>query len=146
MPGKTTANNKTKPEKTSVREYIASVENQGRREDAQVILKMMRDITGMKPVMWGATLVGFGKYHYRYESGREGDAFLVGFAPRKANMVVYIMPGFSDYGGLLKRLGKYKTGSSCLYLGRLSNIDLEVLAELITASFEHMQKKYKTAK
>ncbi len=136
------ANNKTQPHDADVDEYLAGIENAGRREDAYLLLEMMREITGEPARMWGPTMIGFGQYHYVYESGREGDSFLVGFAPRKANMVVYIMPGFSDYQGLLDKLGKYKTGSSCLYLGRLDKVDNKVLQTLITRSVKHMRKKY----
>ena len=142
MPRRTQANNKTRPTGKDVAAFIAGVPNQGRREDAQILLELMARVTGEAPHMFGPTIVGFGTYHYVYESGREGDSFLVGFAPRKANMVVYIMPGFSQYAGLLARLGKHKTGSSCLYLGRLNGIDMTVLEELIKHSVQHMRKKY----
>ncbi|MEQ8690331.1 MAG: DUF1801 domain-containing protein [Pseudomonadales bacterium] len=141
MPGNNAADNKTRPTRVSVRKYIADLTHAGRREDAQILLDMMSEVTGEQPVMWGS-LIGFGRYHYRYDSGREGDAFLTGFAPRKANMVVYVMPGFSDYGALLARLGKHKTGASCLYLGRLTHVDLKVLRQLISASVKHMRTKY----
>lgn len=142
MPGNSAADNKTQPTGVSAREYIAGLTHAGRREDAQILLDMMSEVTGEQPVMWGNSIIGFGRYHYQYESGREGDAFLTGFAPRKANMVVYVMPGFSDYGALLARLGKHKTGASCLYLGRLTHVDLKVLRQLISASVKHMRTKY----
>ena len=123
-------------------EYLANITPAGRKEDAQILLPMMQSITGEPPVLWGPSIVGFGSYHYRYESGHEGDSPLTGFAARKANMVVYIMPGFDDYPGLLKNLGKHKLGASCLYLGRLSNVDLDVLQTLIQASVSYMRKKY----
>lgn len=136
------ANNKTQPHAGDVEAYLASIEHAGRREDAHIVLEMMREVTGEPAVMWGSSIVGFGSYHYVYDSGREGDHMLVGFAPRKANLVVYIMPGFKEYEGLLSKLGKHKTGSSCLYLGRLSGIDLKVLRRLIERSVQHMRKKY----
>ena len=136
------ANNKTQPHDADVHEYLATIDHAGRREDATELLTLMQEITGESPKMWGASIIGFGKYHYKYASGREGDHCLTGFAPRKANMVVYIMPGFSKYQTLLDKLGKYKTGSSCLYLGRLQNVDIGVLRKLIERSVKDMRKKY----
>ena len=121
--------------------FIANVENNGRREDALVLLKMMTEATGEHPKVANSA-IGFGAYHYRYESGREGDSVLVGFAPRKANMVVYIMPGFGDYTDVLDKLGKFKTGSSCLYLGRLKSVDLDALRELVVRSVATMRERY----
>ena len=143
MPRRTQANNKTQPTTAAVEDYIASIEHEGRREDAWVLLDMLAEVSGEAPRMWGPSIIGFGQYHYVYESGREGDSFLVGFAPRKANMVVYVMPGFGEYQKLLDKLGKYKTGSSCLYLGRLDKVDLKVLRTLVDKSVKHMRKKYK---
>ena len=125
-----------------VKKYIDAVENLGRREDALVLAKLMQEITGEPAKSYGSC-VGYGNYHYRYESGREGDAPLVTFAARKANMVVFIMPGFSDYRDLLSKLGKHRTGSSCLYLGRLKSIDLDVLGQLVKESVIHIRRKYK---
>ena len=142
MPRRSQANNKTQPHSGSVQDYIAGLEHPGRREDAQVLLQMMGEVTGEPARMWGSSIIGFGQYHYVYDSGREGDHMLVGFAPRKANMVVYVMPGFKDYQKLLEKLGKHKTGSSCLYLGRLSGVDLKVLRQIIDRSVKHMRKKY----
>ena len=142
MPRKTQANNKTQPHDASVEKYIDSIEHQGRAEDARLLLEMMSEVTGEPARMWGSSIIGFGEYHYQYESGREGDHMLTGFAPRKANMVVYIMPGFKPYQKLLDKLGKYKTGASCLYLGRLSGIDTKVLSQIIDRSVQDMKKKY----
>ena len=127
--------------KLSVKQFIDNVPHPGRREDARLLTKLMRDATGEQPKNWG-TSIGFGRYHYRYESGHEGDAPLVAFAPRKANMVVYIMPGFSGFGDLLAQLGKHRKGQSCLYLGRLASIDLSILNRLVGESVELMRKKY----
>ena len=96
----------------------------------------------MKPAMWGGSIIGFGSYHYKYDSGREGDWFVTGFAPRKQNTVLYIMPGFANYQELLGSLGKYKTGKSCLYLNTLADVDLAVLAELVRRSVLEMQQRY----
>ena len=134
---------KTQPHDGDVVTYLESIEHAGRREDAFVLLDLLAEITGEPARMWGPSIVGFGQYHYVYESGREGDHFLTGFAPRKANMVVYVMPGFSAYGDLLDTLGKYKTGSSCLYLGRLANVDVKVLRRLVDKSVKDMRKRYK---
>ena len=103
---------------------------------------MMRRATGKRAKMWGSSIVGYGSYHYKYESGREGDWCLVAFSPRKQNLVVYIMPGFESFPTLLKKLGKYKTGKSCLYLNKLADVDQEVLQELIIESVEVMRKRY----
>jgi len=142
MPRTTQANNKTQPHDGDVVAYLNSIEYAGRREDAFVLLDLMREVTGEQARMWGGSIVGFGQYHYVYDSGREGDHMITGFAPRKANMVVYVMPGFSQYGALLDKLGKYKTGSSCLYLGRLSNVDIKVLTKLVDKSVKDMRRKY----
>lgn len=142
MPRKTQANNKTQPHDADVQAYLHSIAHAGRREDAFVLLELMHEVTGEPARMWGDSIVGFGQYHYVYDSGREGDHMITGFAPRKANMVVYVMPGFSQYGNLLDKLGKYKTGSSCLYLGRLGNVDVKVLRQLVEKSVQDMRRKY----
>lgn len=136
------AQNKTRKNHGSVRDFLAQVEDPGRRADAERVLGMMRDVTGDEPAMWGASLVGFGSYHYRYASGREGEWFLCGFSPRKRNITLYIMPGFSAYDGLMGRLGKHKTGKSCLYINKLADVDEGVLRELVEASVAHMRAKY----
>ena len=92
--------------------------------------------------MWGSSIVGFGSYHYRYASGREGDWPVAGFSPRKQNLVIYIMPGFSDYGDLLGKLGKYRTGKSCLYVNKLDDVDLELLEQLVRESVAEMKRRY----
>lgn len=132
------AENKTQPTDADVDEFIASVEHPTRRSDAETLLAMMRDVTGEEPVMWGPSIVGFGEYHYAYESGREGDWFLAGFSPRKSNLVVYIMSGFPRHAELMAQLGKHRTGSSCLYINKLADVDLDVLRELVRRSVEHV--------
>lgn len=127
--------------KLSVEQYLNQVPNPGRREDARVLVKLMQEASGEEPVNHGIC-IGFGNYHYRYDSGVEGDSPLVAFKPQKAKMVIYIMPGFSKYGDLLSKLGNHSTGKSCLYLGRLNKIDLNVLGELIRKSVEEMRSKY----
>ena len=130
--------------KAGVTAFLNSVENETRREDARVVCALMEKITGEAPTMFGTNMIGFGSYHYKYASGREGDWFLTGLSPRKQNLVVYIMPGFSHFDDLVARLGKHKTGKSCLYLNRLVDIDMDVLSDLIRLSVTHMKEKYNT--
>lgn len=136
------AQNKTQKTEADVRSFLETVDHEKRREDAFRILEMMADITGLEAKMWGSSIVGFGDYHYKYDSGREGDFFKVGFSPRKARMTLYIMAGFDRYGELMGKLGKYKTGRSCLYVNKLEDVDEEVLKELIAHSYEYMTRKY----
>ncbi|MEZ4470386.1 MAG: DUF1801 domain-containing protein [bacterium] len=136
------AENKTQPTDASVDAFIDALPDARKQADARWLLAQMSALSGEPAVMWGPTLVGFGRYHYRYESGREGDFFRIGFSPRKASLVVYIMPGFDAYDGLLARLGRHKTGSSCLYITRLDAIDREVLTSLIAASLAAMDARY----
>lgn len=125
-----------------VNDFLNAVDNVSRREDAKAVCALMEKITGEVPIMFGSSMIGFGNYHYKYASGREGDWFLTGLSPRKQHLVVYITPGFSHYDGLMARLGKHKTGKSCLYLNRLTDIDTNVLSELIRDSVAHMKEKY----
>lgn len=134
--------NKTRETPASVADFLDGVAHPVRQADARVVAAMMEEISGEPARMWGSSLVGYGQYHYRYDSGREGDMFRVGFSPRKANLVLYIVPGFGHYDALMARLGKHKTGRSCLYVNKLADIDLEVLRELIVASVAHMADKY----
>jgi uncharacterized protein DUF1801 len=123
------------PTSADVGAFLKAVPNEHRRADAHALLELMRSVTGEPPVMWGASIVGFGSYRYRYESGRTGDAPLAGFSPRKANLVVYLVGGFEDrYPKLLEQLGPHKTGKACLYLKRLGDVDLGVLRQLIERS------------
>lgn len=126
----------------SVDAFIESVAHDGRREDAHLLNQLFRDETGFQPRMWGTSIIGYGQYHYTYDSGREGNFLATGFSPRKANMSVYIMPGYKDYGAILDKLGPHKTGASCLYLGRLSKIDLGVLRQLIRTGLDDLNKKW----
>lgn len=125
---------KTKPTTESVEAFLASVTPIGRREDAYVLLEMMRRITGVEPVMWGPSIVGFGSYHYRYSSGHEGDMAVLGFSPRKAAMSVYGLHYYGDES-LIRGLGPYKTGKGCLYLGRFDKLDLHVLENAIRTAW-----------
>jgi len=131
---------KTKENEGDVNAFLNRVENERKREDSFKILSLMEKVTGMGAKMWGDSIVGFGSYHYKYASGREGDWFLAGFSPRKQNLTLYIMSGFEAYESLLEKLGKYKTGKSCLYINKLADVDLDVLKELVIRSVEHMQK------
>ena len=133
------ADNKTLKTSASVDEFLAAVPNRRRREDGHALLDMMTEITGLEPAMWGPSIVGFGEYHYRYESGREGDMPLTGFSPRSRSLSLYIMSGFDGYEELLADLGRHKTGVSCLYINKLDDVDVEVLRELITKSYHHMK-------
>ena len=119
--------------------FIDAIANESRREDCRALLRVMKKVTGEKPAMWGSSIVGFGSYHYKYASGREGDWFLTGFSPRKQNLTLYIMAGFDRYEALMAKLGRHTTGKSCLYVKRLGDLDLDMLRELITASVEHMR-------
>jgi hypothetical protein len=132
---------KTKPNKASVDKFLNSVKDERKRNDCFKVLELMKKITKEEPVMWGPSIVGFGSYHYKYESGREGDFFLTGFSPRKQSLTLYIMAGFKRYSEIMKKLGKHKTGSSCLYINKLEDIDMRVLKELISESVKYMKQK-----
>ncbi|MCH8522568.1 DUF1801 domain-containing protein [Glycocaulis sp.] len=134
---------KTQPEKLSVDAFLASIEPDQKRDEARQLDALFRKVTGFEPVMWGASMVGYGRYHYRYESGREGDFFATGFSPRKAQFSVYILPGYSDFGTILDRLGKHSKGKACLNVKRLSDIDMDVLGELIAAGLKDLDTRWK---
>jgi len=138
------AENKTKPTKVSVTAFINSIEDKQKRLDARKVAAMMREATGSRARMWGANIVGFGEYHYKYDSGREGDFMITGFSPRKQALTLYVIPGFKHFEPLMNKLGKYKTGKSCLYIKRLADIDEKVLKQLIVGSVKHMRKTYTT--
>ncbi len=131
---------KTKRNEGDVATFIESIEDDTKREDSQALVEMLSNVTGEPGAMWGTGIVGFGSHHFVYESGREGDWFKIGFSPRKQSLTPYIMPGFSEYADLLGQLGKHSTGKSCLYVKRLSDIDIDVLEELATRSVAHMEK------
>jgi len=135
--------NKTKARSAEATAFIDAQTNEQHRHDGVALLSLLEEITGEKPQMWGASMVGFGSYHYKYDSGREGDMFITGFAPRKQNLTIYIMSGFEQHAELMKKLGKYKLGKSCLYIKKLEDIDLGVLRKLIKESVKYMKNKYK---
>jgi len=133
---------KTKPNNKSVEQFLNSLENKTRVADAKILLELMRQITAESAILWGSNIVGFGQYHYVYDSGCEGDWMKTGFSPRKANMTVYIMEGFASHSVLLEKLGKHKLGKSCLYINKLADVDLDILKLLISDSYQNMNKKY----
>jgi hypothetical protein len=136
------AENKTRATTMDPAAFIQSIDHPTRRADGVGLLELMTKITGWDATMWGPSIIGFGSYHYKYDSGREGDFLRTGFSVRKANLVIYIMPGYSDFGEILGRIGKYKMGKSCLYINKLADIDLTVLEELVRAGLDDMAKKY----
>lgn len=136
------AQNKTTETTASVDDFLNSVADEKKRTDSFKIKQLMSDLTGEPAKMWGGSIVGFGNYHYKYDSGREGDFLKIGFSPRAQNISIYIMPGFERYDEYMKELGKFKTGKSCLYVKKLEDIDLDILKKLITESFDYMTQKY----
>jgi hypothetical protein len=130
---------KTQVNEASVEDFLNTVEDEQARKDCLEILKMMKQVTKEEPKMWGASIVGFGSYHYKGASGREGDWFLTGFSPRKQNLTLYLNHGFDVHEDLLKKLGKYKTGMGCLYVKKLDDVDKKVLKELVTESVKRMK-------
>jgi uncharacterized protein DUF1801 len=138
------AENKTTPNDQDVEQFLNSVDDERKRKDSFMILELMKQVTGIEPRMWGSSIVGFGSYHYTYESGREGDMILAGFSPRKQNLTLYNMGGFERYDDLLKKLGKHTTGKGCLYIKRLDDVDLPTLKSLIEESVKHVKQKTKT--
>ena len=132
----------TRPSERNVGDFLAAVGHPGRREDALTLDALFRRITGFEPQIWGTSMVGYGRYDYTYDSGHSGTSLATGFAPRKANMVIYIMPGYGNFGALLDRLGKHRLGKACLYLGRLKTIDLDVLGDLIRAGLDDLGSRW----
>ena len=132
---------KTKPTDASISKFIDTVNDETKRMDSYKIIEIMKDITKEEPKMWGASIIGFGTYHYKYESGRESDICLVGFSPRKNALTLYTLAGSPEQDELLKKLGKHKTGKGCLYVNKLEDIDINVLKKLIRGSITHLKKK-----
>lgn len=135
------AENKTVPTGASVEAFLSGVAHDGRREDALVLKDLFADETGQDPVMWGDAIIGYGRYRYTYETGREGDWFWCGFSPRKANMSLYFMPGYGAYEKEIEALGPVKTGASCVYVGRLGKIDEAALRRLVRTCAAEMSKR-----
>jgi len=134
--------NKTVATANDVDAFVAAVADPAQREDALTLIAMMAQASGEPPRMWGPSIIGFGSYHYRYESGREGDSLRIGFSPRKGQTVIYMMDGYEQHSELLARLGKHKLGKACLYVKRLSDIDQAVLGEMVASSLAYMAAKY----
>ena len=134
----------TKTRQTDVTplEFLATIEHPVRRKDGETLLELFNRVTGMKPRMWGPTIVGYGRYIYHDSKGREGEFLMTGFSPRKASLSVYIMPGYRDLSEPLSRLGKHKTGVSCLYINKLADVDLDVLEEIILDGLKYMKANY----
>ncbi|MEJ6478342.1 MAG: DUF1801 domain-containing protein [Octadecabacter sp.] len=133
---------KTQATDVSVDDFIAAIEHPVRRADAMVLNDMFKQVTGWQPRMWGPTIIGYGQYHYTYDSGREGDFLATGFSPRKGNLSIYILPGYTDFADQLARLGKHKLGKSCLYINKLADVDAEVIAELICAGIDDLATRW----
>lgn len=139
------AEQKTKATKDSVAAFVKKIPDAQKRADTQAIVALMKETTKHAPVMWGPSIIGFGSYRYEYASGRTGDWPIIGLSPRKQNLTLYIMPGFDEYAPLLKKLGPHTTGKSCLYIKRLSDIDMAVLKKIVTSSIAKMKKRAKAA-
>ena len=130
------------PTKVSVQAFVNGLDDERRRREATALISMMKKVTGEKPVMWGPSIIGFGSYHYKYASGREGDAPRAGFSPRSAALTVYCVPGFGAQHDLLSRLGPHKTSVSCLYIRRLDEVDADVLRAIVERSFTEVNKRH----
>ena len=139
------AETKTKSTGASVEAFLDRVEPAGRREDARQADALLRRVSGEEPYMWGSSIVGYGSYHYKYDSGHEGDAPRLGFSPRKSALTLYVLTGCQGENALLARLGKHKTGKSCLYINKLADVDMDTLEELACASLDHMDERYPRA-
>jgi uncharacterized protein DUF1801 len=135
---------KTKQTEASVKEFLNQISGKERRDDCFAIAKLMEEATGQKPKMWGPSIVGFGTFHYKYDSGREGDWLLTGFSPRQNNLTLYLMMGFEKHRELMEQLGKYKTAKSCLYIKRLDDIHVPTLKKLVKASLKQLREYQKS--
>lgn len=133
---------KTKPTKVSVASFLNNVDGDERRADCRALVKMMKRVTGAQPRMWGPGIVGFGKYHYKYASGHEGDMCIAGFSPRRAALTIYLLPSLLASKQAMQRLGRYKSGKSCLYIKKLSDVDTAVLEELVADSVRQVEEMY----
>jgi len=134
--------NKTRKTDISPENFLNGITPAQKKADCFTLLMTMKNITGIEPKMWGPSIIGFGDYHYKYASGREGDYFRIGFSPRVQNLTIYIMPGYQDFDDELSRLGKHKMGKSCLYIKRLSDVDEDVLREILVKGLSLMEEKY----
>lgn len=137
--------NKTRPTDVDPRAFVAAIEHPARRADAEVLLDLFGRVTGWQPRMWGPTIIGYGSYRYRYDSGREGESAATGFSPRKANIVLYVVPGYDDLGGELATLGKHRIGKSCLYVNRLADVDLTTLERIVEQGLNTLRTQYEVS-
>jgi len=133
---------KTKPTDESVEDFLDAVDHPQKKADSFELLKIMKEVTQEEPIMWGTSIIGFGSYHYRYASGREGDWPIAGFSPRKRSLTVYLSPGLDDISDLLGKLGKHRVGKGCLYINKLSDVDTDVLKKIVKKSIEVLEKRY----
>lgn len=138
------ATNKTQVTAVRPANFLAGIEPERRREEGRELLAFFDRVTGLEAQMWGPSIIGYGRYRYTYESGRSGEFFLTGFSPRKSALTLYIMPGYRDMAGKLERLGKHKTGKSCLYINKLADVDMAVLEEIVTDGVAYMRAHYET--
>ena len=129
---------KTKPNDSSIEDFLNSISNEQKKKDSFILLDLFSRLSGDTPKMWGSSIIGFGSYHYKYASGREGDWFKAGFSPRKQSLTIYVMGGFKGIEDLMQKLGKYKTGKGCLYINKLTDVDMEVLENLISRSIKNV--------
>ncbi len=138
------ADNKTQPTTVDPKTFLEAVEPERRRADGLALLALFDRVTGLKAQMWGPSIIGYGRYHYTYESGREGSHLITGFSPRKTALTIYVMPGYRDMSEKLERLGKHKIGKSCLYINKLADVDLAVLEDIIADGVAYMRATYET--
>jgi hypothetical protein len=134
--------NLTQANGTNVQQFLKTIKDETKRQDSEVIIELLTEISGHPPIMWGKSIVGFGTYHYKYTSGREGDFLRIGFSPRVQNLTIYIMPGYQDFKKLLDKLGPHSTGKSCLYIKRLSDIHIPTLKQILKKGYRDMAKLY----
>jgi hypothetical protein len=135
------ADQKTKPTNEDVLKFLNEIPGEQKRTDCLEILNLMREVTRIEPVLWVGNIIGFGSYHYKYASGHEGDACLIGFSPRKQNLALYVLSGFKNQQALLEKLGKHKEGGGCLYINKLEEVHLPTLRKVIEESFKHKKKR-----
>lgn len=138
------ATNKTQPTALDPTEFLSTVEPERRREDGMALRAFFDRVTGLEAQMWGPSIIGYGRYHYKYDSGREGDHLITGFSPRKTALTIYVMPGYRDLSEKLARLGKHKIGKSCLYINKLADVDMAVLEEIVQDGITYMRANYET--
>lgn len=136
------AENKTQPTEIDPRSFVARVEHEGRRADAEALLELMHDVTGWEPRMWGPSIIGYGRYRYQLANGKEAESLAAGFSPRKANLVIYVVTGYDDLDEELAALGRHRIGKSCLYVNRLSDLDLDVLRRIVVRGLDQLRTSH----